>query len=1115
MKRKKKIKRLLATFVSVMMLFAGMQLTVSAEGETVDEITNIAIGRAVTVSGTSDGNKDYVNDGNSASSSKWDSNFLKSGGTANGDTAWVCIDLGETQEYEISKVVVYFHNLIYPTDYTLQISDDGNVWSDVRTLNHADGDSACTNLIETIELDTRITGRYVRLFFRAVNLNAAGNGVGVKEFEIYGKEKSAADEENIINLKVGESKTINGSSTETDTDIVSFEQTDALAPYELVTDTTIPSGKYLIANNNKNYYLKTGIVIDGAVFGGWPGFSFSSFDANADHFDSLFTITAVSGGYTIQNASGKYLNFTDTRYTDPWGDRAAIKWEDAQQVFTIVSTASGYTIKTAINSSDYCLNNYGNSNTVASGYRNSNGSDYAGWYFYKPTNPVTTVTGKTVGSQTAVIGDTEYKIEVGERIAVVDFGLPLSNTYLTDMQLEEGTKETAYGSVTVTRSTYNLNNDTFNVNATFDSDLNGKYTYQITYTPAKTLDGIDEVTLTDDKSTGAYFKVYPANSVYYEESAATYTNVTETEGWSLPGSSTTLDYRSTDDANADNYGYNAVYANGQTGPSDGTEAVSTKAGNSAAFNFTGTGVDIYANCGSGDNQTGTMSVIVRERTVNGDQISYGVVKKLVIVDTSVAGNTDSATASQNNVTDAYGVKVVSVDGLDSGTYAAGIRHNPTTVKTDAGTDGGLAVTYPIKLDGFRVYNTLDDCSVFTAHGEANAKFVEMRDNVLSQYIDAENANDFNSQVLELISDGVLTDTDDAKAIIVNVDDNGNILTDGAQDVLTNGPKNEIFLFSGQKLIFGLKAGLTNVQIGLKAVDNAADAAVTVGDTATTYNIQSSTDMFYKLGDTGEDTTVTITNNGTGVLSITDLKYFVNDLAIDTVAENDTPLLPVNKIDLVKALTSVGTDDGGETPDPNSGTGETNTDEKELPFIDVADEDWCYDYISYVYDKGLMTGLTKDTFGPLDSIVRAQFAVILHRAEGEPLVKCALEFEDVENSTWYTEAVRWANASKIATGYSDTKLFGTNDPITREQMAVMMYRYANYKKYNVDEAEAFSKFEDAVQVSGFAQEAMKWAVGTGIISGKDNGTRLDPQGNASRAECAAIIMRFNQKYNETE
>ena len=91
------------------------------------------------------------------------------------------------------------------------------------------------------------------------------------------------------------------------------------------------------------------------------------------------------------------------------------------------------------------------------------------------------------------------------------------------------------------------------------------------------------------------------------------------------------------------------------------------------------------------------------------------------------------------------------------------------------------------------------------------------------------------------------------------------------------------------------------------------------------------------------------------------------------------------------------------------------------------------------------------------------------------------------------------------------MFGTSDNINREQMAVMMYRYAKYKGEDVSVQGEVGQFKDASSVSGFAKEAMQWAVGTGIITGKDNGTRLDPQGNASRAECATIIMRFAEKF----
>ncbi len=690
---------------------------------------------------------------------------------------------------------------------------------------------------------------------------------------------------------------------------------------------------------------------------------------------------------------------------------------------------------------------------------------------------------------------------------VVDFGLPVKSTYKSAVQFN-GTAAASYGNVEVECS------DT--------TDDNGEYTYTITYTPNKVLEGKDIVTLTQTDGSVFYsFNVYPATSVYYEESFAAYTG-----DWSDAGNQKNAkqDCQYLVDSTKNGYGYETQYANDDAGPSNGTEKISITAGNSAVFDFTGTGVDVYANCGGGSNQTGTMSVIVRERTVNGDQTSYGNIKKLVIVDTSVAGK-GTATESQNDIDNAYGINVVSVDGLDNGTYTVGIRHNPTTTKTEEGEDGNIAKTYPIKLDGFRVYNTLSDDAakdIYDLHDEADPNFIEMRNIVLNATLSTDTSSDDYADVIaNQIRNQLFDYTETGNAIIVENTVTG-VSTAEAKDILMNGPKNELFLSSGQSLVFGLKAGLNNVQIGLKAADTVTSVNIQTGSDTESYVIAAGTDMFYRIGDITADTTITITNIGTdGILSVTDLKYFA-DTASD-VASFEKSLLALNEIDLVPALVTLGyqsregnPDSGsGEEENPDSGTGDNNSEDKELPFVDVTDDDWYYDYISYVYDKGMMTGLTKDIFGPADSIVRAQFAVILHRIEGEPLVKAALDFDDVDNNTWYTEAVRWANVSQIATGYSDTKLFGTNDPITREQMAVMMYRYANYKKYDVSETADFSKFEDAAQVSGFAQEAMKWAVGTGIISGKDNGTKLDPQGNASRAECAAIIMRFDQKYGEAE
>lgn len=186
-------------------------------------------------------------------------------------------------------------------------------------------------------------------------------------------------------------------------------------------------------------------------------------------------------------------------------------------------------------------------------------------------------------------------------------------------------------------------------------------------------------------------------------------------------------------------------------------------------------------------------------------------------------------------------------------------------------------------------------------------------------------------------------------------------------------------------------------------------------------------------------------------------------------------------------------------------------EEDLAYEDVSTDDWFWMYVKYVYDKQLMTGLDENHFGPTEPLARAQFAIILYRMSGEPEVTYSNKFPDVADGLWYTDAIMWASENGIVNGYTDTGLFGPSDKINREQMAVMMYRYAKYCGYNV-ESEDFSgildKFIDGNNVNAFAREAIEWAVGKGIISGKNNGTQLDPQGSAIRAECAAIIARYD-------
>lgn len=185
---------------------------------------------------------------------------------------------------------------------------------------------------------------------------------------------------------------------------------------------------------------------------------------------------------------------------------------------------------------------------------------------------------------------------------------------------------------------------------------------------------------------------------------------------------------------------------------------------------------------------------------------------------------------------------------------------------------------------------------------------------------------------------------------------------------------------------------------------------------------------------------------------------------------------------------------------------------ELPYADVSENDWYYDSVSEMYKKGIMTGLSESLFGPAELLSRAHFATMIYRMEGNPSVTYKNCYYDIANGIWYTNPIIWCNKSGVITGYENGS-FGPADAITREQVALILYRYATYKGYDSKTRNNLSTYPDASKVSGFAKEAVQWAVGSGIISGKNNGTILDPQGNASRAECATMIVRFNKLYNK--
>ena len=177
----------------------------------------------------------------------------------------------------------------------------------------------------------------------------------------------------------------------------------------------------------------------------------------------------------------------------------------------------------------------------------------------------------------------------------------------------------------------------------------------------------------------------------------------------------------------------------------------------------------------------------------------------------------------------------------------------------------------------------------------------------------------------------------------------------------------------------------------------------------------------------------------------------------------------------------------------------------LPFGDVKSADWFYNDVKYVYEKGMMAGTAADVFAPNATTTRAMIVTILYRLEGSPAVTGTGAFVDVPAGQWYTDAVNWAAANQIVKGPSATT-FAPNDSITREQMAAILYRYAQYKGYDVTKKADLSGYSDNGQVSAYAKDALAWANAAKLINGVTN-TTLAPQGNATRAQVSAILHRF--------
>lgn len=252
---------------------------------------------------------------------------------------------------------------------------------------------------------------------------------------------------------------------------------------------------------------------------------------------------------------------------------------------------------------------------------------------------------------------------------------------------------------------------------------------------------------------------------------------------------------------------------------------------------------------------------------------------------------------------------------------------------------------------------------------------------------------------------------------------------------------------------------------------------------------------------GQTVTITVTpadGYKLDSLTVTDLKG--NTIELTKVSDTKyTFVMPAGKVKITPVFVKIDGSDKDNT---------TNVDKR---FSDVAADAWYAEYINYVAENGLMNGYEDGRFGPNDKTTRAQIVTVLYRMEGEPAVSSSSSFKDVSaGGQYYSAAVAWASRNDIVNGYEDGR-FGPNDNVTREQIAAILYRYAAYKEYDTTLAGNIASFSDAAKVSSWANSAIAWAVGEGLING-DNGA-LKPQGNATRAEIATLLTRFAKNIAE--
>lgn len=463
----------------------------------------------------------------------------------------------------------------------------------------------------------------------------------------------------------------------------------------------------------------------------------------------------------------------------------------------------------------------------------------------------------------------------------------------------------------------------------------------------------------------------------------------------------------------------------------------------------------------------------------------------VTVTEYVIGDTDDTCKVTMNITPKYNLVAVATENNEAVDVAKGVAYLQGQYLMNAGKTE-VTVTLPTQYANKKVYIThKDDVYIatadengkitFTTNGFSPFTFALSNPNVVAEV----NGNAYKSlkEAIDAAQTGatIVLQKDCTEKVTVagkslTINRNGKTFNEANVTVgsnCTKEVKNDTIVVTYTKPSSGgSSSGKTTYKVTTSAVNNGGvNASPSNAEKGATITITLSPDKGYKL----DKLTVT---DGSGK-------------TVSTVKKSDT----VYTFTMPASAVKVGVSYVKATETPS-----------ETKFNDVSANDWFASAVDYVTGKGMMNGTADNTFSPKANTTRGMVVTVLYRLENQPSTSAA-SFTDVASGAYYANAVAWANANGIVSGYGSGK-FGPNDKVTREQLAAILYRYAQYKKYDVSVGEDTNilSYDDAQSISSYAIPAIQWACGAGVVTGK-SGSKLDPKGNATRAEVAAMLMRF--------